>query len=77
LTEEQAKAKVAAMKKGAATKKASDYKAIKKKAAPKDNSKTDYVAIGKKIKAAVEAGKLTEEQAKAKWIAIKKGKGGK
>ena len=32
----------------------------------------DYEAIGKKIKAAVKAGELTEEEAEAKWVEIKK-----
>ena len=32
----------------------------------------DYKAIGMRIRAAVKAGKLTEEQAKAKWAEIKK-----
>ncbi|MCU0914011.1 MAG: hypothetical protein MUC88_05550 [Planctomycetes bacterium] len=43
-------------------------KAIKKKPA----AQPDYDAIGRELKAAVQAGKLTKEEAKAKWEALKK-----
>ena len=41
------------------------------------DKKLDYEAIGKRIRAAVKAGKLTEEEAEAKWIEIKKASPGK
>lgn len=49
----------------------------KKDAPAKDIKKTpaaqpDYDAIGRELKAAVQAGKLTKEEAKAKWEALKK-----
>ncbi len=67
LTKEEAKAKLAAIKKTADAKKPRP-----KKRATKGKRGIDYGAVGAKIKAAVKAGKLTEEEAKAKWAAIKK-----
>jgi len=57
LTEEEAKAK---------------WAEIKKAAKAKDKNDLDYRAIGIRLRAAVKAGKLTEEEAKAKWAEIKK-----
>ena len=50
-------------------------KPVKKAAGAKKShgkDKINYDAIAKKLEAAVKAGKLTEEEAKAKWAAIKK-----
>lgn len=62
--------KVAALKKAAASKKAAPKKGAAKDKAGKKG--VDYEAAGAKIKAAVKAGKLTEEEARARWAALKK-----
>ena len=55
------------------TKKASNpKKKVDSKKGAKDAGNPDYKALGKKLKAAVKAGKLTEEEAKAKLVAAQK-----
>lgn len=71
MTKRAANAKMAALKKQAARKEAN---APKKEASGQDGGKkkpgVDYSALGRKLDAAVKAGKLTREQAKAKRAAI-------
>jgi len=66
LTKEEAKAKWEAIKKDVAKKKSSKAKKTK------DTSNLDQEALAKELKAAIKAGKLTEEEAKVRMAAAKK-----
>jgi len=72
MTREEAEAKYKEIKQRMGRKSEDAARKSPRKQAKDQDKELDYDAIGKKIKAAVKAGKMTEEEAEAKWVEIKK-----